>query len=110
MKALPSSATFGLLAVPSTTIPPACDRHETVQPWTTLGDEFCERHDSAGGPSKRAARRMVSLPRLACVLATAGLLLAGAVATACANHGRSATTIAHLGNQETQAPFAMTRH
>lgn len=90
MKALPSSATFGLLAVPSTAL---CDDHNHDAQPTILKDESYEEQNSARRGAD-AYGRSVCVRCVARILILAVSFIAAAVASACAYH-RPAVTV-HL--------------
>jgi hypothetical protein len=97
MKALLSSATFGLLAVPSTTTDPACDNGHDRRPTTSLKDEHYERQDLRPNASS-ALPRSASLRCVALILIVAVLLIVGSVASTCAYHRPANTIAVHLND------------
>ena len=98
MKALPSSGTFGLLAVPSTTSDPACD-HSHDPRSTILNDEHYERQNGDRCPASLETHRSASSRCVAIILVVAGLLISGAIASACAYHRPATTIVIDLNNE-----------
>jgi Metallo-peptidase family M12 len=101
MKALPSSATFGLLAVPSTITDPVCDNTRDPRPTGTLNDEHYERQNGDRCHAPLETHRSASSRCMAIILVVAGLLISGAVASACAYHRPATTIVIRLNNAET---------
>lgn len=104
MIALRNSATFGLLAVPSTAADPACDNSHDHRPATTLKDAHYEQQDRICRHASRTAPRRASVRCAALILIVAVLLIAESVASTCAYHRPANTIAVHINDEEGDTP------
>jgi hypothetical protein len=100
MKALPGSATFGLLAVPQITSDLACDYGRAPRLTEVQNDEHLVKQNGARRHASDATERRTSKRCAGIIWIVAGALITGAIASACVYRRPANTTVIHLDNEE----------
>jgi hypothetical protein len=100
MKALPGSATLGLLAVPQITRNLACDYGRAPRLAEAQNDEHLVKQNGARGHAPDATERRISKRCAGVIWIVVGALITGATASACVYRRPASTIVIHLSNEK----------